>query len=70
MLAVRIPKALDDRLESFAKKTDRSKSYYVRKAIETFLEDREDYLVAVSRLEDKSPRIPLEKVIKDLDLED
>lgn len=70
MVAVRLSKELDERLENFAHKTNRSKSYYLRKALEGFLENKEDYLLAVARLEEKNPRIPLEKVIKDLGLED
>lgn len=70
MLAVRLPKELDERLERFAHKTHRSKSYYVRKALEQFLEDQEDYLMAVARLEENNPRIPLDEVLKQLDLDD
>ena len=70
MLTVKIPKELEDILEALAKETKRSKGYYVRKALATFLEDREDYAMAMARLKDKSPRIPLEKVRKELGLED
>lgn len=38
--------------------------------LQQFLEDREDYLLAISRLEDDSPTIPYEKVRKQLGLED
>ncbi len=70
MLAVRLPDQLDSRLVSLSKKTGRSKSYYVRKAVETFLEDEEDYLLAVSRLEEKNSRISFEEVRRLVDLED
>ena len=70
MVAVRLSKELEKRLENFAYKTNRSKSYYIRKALENFLENKEDYMLAIARLEEKNPRIPLEKVIKDLGLED
>lgn len=69
MLAVRLPEKIDDRLNNLADKTGRTKTYYVKKAIEEFLEDKEDYLLAVSVLEQKNPSVPLEKVIKDLGLE-
>lgn len=49
ILSLRIPKALNDKLEEIAKKTDRVKSYLVRKALEEYLEDLEDYLVAFER---------------------
>ena len=43
---VRIPVALDQRLTLLAHKTGRPKSYYARKALERFIEDTEDYLLA------------------------
>jgi RHH-type rel operon transcriptional repressor/antitoxin RelB len=70
MVAVRLPKELDERLERVANETHRSKSYYIRKALEQYLEDKEDYLLAVARLEEKNPRISLEEALKQLDLED
>lgn len=44
--AVRLPEALEKRLDALAARTHRSKSYYLRRALEEFLEDREDYLSA------------------------
>jgi RHH-type rel operon transcriptional repressor/antitoxin RelB len=70
MIAVRLPKELDERLERVAHETHRSKSYYVRQALEQYLEDKEDYLLAVARLEEKNPRISLDEALKQLDLED
>lgn len=48
--SLRLPDELYERLESLAKTTDRNKSYIIRRAIEEFLEEEEDYLVALSRL--------------------
>jgi RHH-type transcriptional regulator, rel operon repressor / antitoxin RelB len=70
MLAVRLTKDIERRLERLARKTGRSTSYYVKKAIEEFLEDREDYLLALGRLEEDDSRIPLENVIRQLGLQD
>lgn len=69
MLALRLPKELEQRLVVLAQKTGRTKSYYAKKAIEEFLEDREDYYLAVERLQENMPAIPLEEVIKKLGLE-
>jgi RHH-type rel operon transcriptional repressor/antitoxin RelB len=69
MLAVRLPHKLEDRLTALAKKTGRTKTYYVKMAIEQFLEDREDYLLAIAVLEKKNPSKSLDEVIKELDLE-
>jgi RHH-type rel operon transcriptional repressor/antitoxin RelB len=69
MLAVRLPEQLEGRLTNLASKTGHTKSYYVKKAIEEFLEDREDYLLAIAVLEQKNPSIPLDEVIKELGLD-
>jgi RHH-type transcriptional regulator, rel operon repressor / antitoxin RelB len=50
MLAVRLPPELERRLDALAKKTGRSKSYYVREAIVRQIEDIEDYYLAHRRL--------------------
>lgn len=70
MLAVRLPEKLEHKLDNLAEQTGRSKSFYVRKAIEEFLEDHEDYLIALARLEKKNPRISLKELEKELGLDD
>lgn len=71
MTGVRLSPDLDARLSSFAKKTHRSKSYYIRQALEKFLEDQEDLLLAIARYErlqqsiDKP--IPLAEIAKELE---
>lgn len=69
MLTVRLPEALEMRLERISKETGRTKSYYIKKAIEQYIEDREDYLLAVSALEKKNPTISLEQLERELGLE-
>jgi RHH-type transcriptional regulator, rel operon repressor / antitoxin RelB len=69
MLTVRLSPALEARLNKLAKRTGRPKSYYAKQAIVEFLDEQEDYLVAVSRLEDEMPSIPLSKVVKRLGLD-
>ena len=46
MLAVRISKELEDRLNRIAQSADRSKSYCVKKALERYLEDEEERQIA------------------------
>lgn len=70
MLALRLPAELERRLDELAKKTGRSKSYYARLAIEEFLQDQEDYLLAISRLEKDLPGIPIDEVERRLGLVD
>ena len=49
MLAVRLPKGLEKRLDKLAKSTGRTKSFYVRQALEENFDDIED-----SKLADKN----------------
>ncbi|HUY37990.1 MAG TPA: CopG family transcriptional regulator [Candidatus Binataceae bacterium] len=70
MLAVRLPGSIDRRLDNLARKTGRTKSFYVKKAILDFLEDREDYLLGLARLEQSTGRISLKEVARELGLDD
>jgi RHH-type rel operon transcriptional repressor/antitoxin RelB len=42
MLSVRIPAELDNWLDVFSKENNRSKSYYVKKALLKFMEEKEE----------------------------
>jgi RHH-type rel operon transcriptional repressor/antitoxin RelB len=68
MLAIRLPPSIERRLEKLAKRTGRTKSYYVREAILQHLEDLEDLYLAEHALDrirnDEEPTIPLEDVMK------
>jgi RHH-type rel operon transcriptional repressor/antitoxin RelB len=74
MLAIRLPADIENRLETLAKATGRSKTFYARQAILEHLEDLEDLYLAEQRLIDiragKTKTIPLEDVMKAYDLED
>ncbi|MFZ0658825.1 MAG: CopG family transcriptional regulator [Candidatus Binataceae bacterium] len=65
-----MPGSIDRRLDNLARKTGRTKSFYVKKAILDFLEDREDYLLGLSRLEQSTGRISLKEVARELGLDD
>ncbi len=69
MLAVRLDTEIEEKLSRLAKETGRSKSYYVKEALKNFLEEREDYLLALSVLEKNEPRKPISEVRKELGLE-
>jgi predicted DNA-binding protein len=71
---VRIPKSLDQRLARIAKRTGRAKAYYASKALERYLEDMEDHLLAAASLEEMKTKRKmrgrsLEEVAKRLGLE-
>lgn len=52
MIAVRVSKDLEERLERLAKMTGRTKTYYVREAIEEHLDELEEIYLAEKVLED------------------
>jgi RHH-type rel operon transcriptional repressor/antitoxin RelB len=70
MLAVRIPADIENRLEELARKTGRTKTYYVREALTEYLADLEDHYMAEERLRENRPAIPLDEVERTLGLAD
>ncbi|MBF0785800.1 ribbon-helix-helix domain-containing protein [Muribacter muris] len=50
-LTVRLPNELQQRLDYLATQTGRAKSFYVKQALEAYLEDLEDLLLANAVLE-------------------
>ncbi|PIP39671.1 MAG: anti-toxin [Desulfobacterales bacterium CG23_combo_of_CG06-09_8_20_14_all_51_8] len=70
MLAIRLPDAIEKRLEALAEKTGRTKSFYAKEAIMTHLEDIEDYYLAVHRIENPPERTwSLDELEQEIDLE-
>jgi RHH-type rel operon transcriptional repressor/antitoxin RelB len=69
MLGIRLEPELEEKLESLAKETGRTKSYYAREAIRQFLEDREDYLKGIAAIERREPTITLDELERQLGLE-
>ncbi len=70
MIAVRLPPEVEKRLKKLARKTGRTLTFYVREAILQHLDDLEDYYLAVQRLEENLPGVPLQEVERRLGLED
>lgn len=74
MLAIRLPKSIEQRIEKLARRTGRTKSFYVREAILQHLEDLEDIYLAertLRRIRDgKEQTIPLEDVLDRHGVED
>ena len=68
MMTIRLSDEMDKRLSELAKETHRTKSYYVKQAIEEFLEEREDYLLALAAMErfekGEEKAIPFEEILK------
>jgi RHH-type rel operon transcriptional repressor/antitoxin RelB len=70
MLGIRLEPALEKKLDSLARQTGRSKSYYAREAIRQYLEEREDYLKGISVLERRESTISLEELERRLGLDE
>lgn len=72
-ITVRLPDDLQHRLDHLALQTGRAKSYYVKAALESYMEDLEDILLANAVLErvraGKEKVYSLEEVERELNLE-
>lgn len=64
-VTAKLPDDLFEKLEKLGEIVDRNKSYLVRKALEAFLDEREDYFIALHRLEQKNPRVSLAELDKE-----
>lgn len=66
MLVIGLPEDIEERLDSLARRTGRTKTYYAREAILRYLEDMEDICDAEQRLSElragQSHTIPLEEI--------
>ncbi len=62
MVEVQLEPELEARLEKLAGENHVSKSFFVREAIERFIEDREDYLSGIRSLAEATHRISLEEM--------
>jgi RHH-type rel operon transcriptional repressor/antitoxin RelB len=70
MLGVRLSYEMEERLERLSKETGHTKSYYAKKAIEEFLNDREDYLLGLAALARSESTIDLEELERRSDSQD
>lgn len=68
MLAIRLPQSIEKRLDKLARRTGRTKTFYVREAILEHLEDLEDMYLAESALKrirsGEEQAIPLKDAMK------
>jgi RHH-type rel operon transcriptional repressor/antitoxin RelB len=63
-ISVRIPQELADQVDGIAKETERSRSFIVQKALESYIEDYADLQVALDRLRDKRDAIVTSKELR------
>lgn len=73
-IAVRLPDETDSRLAALAARTGRTKTFYVREAIEAHLEDLEDYYLAAEVSErigrGEESTVSLDELMARYDMED
>jgi RHH-type rel operon transcriptional repressor/antitoxin RelB len=69
MLSVRLDKTMQTKLDNLAKVTKRSKSFFVKEALNSYLDDMLDYYEAQQRSQHKNRNlISIEELEKSLDL--
>lgn len=68
MITLRIPKDAEDKLVKLVNKTGKSKSYYARRALLDFLQDKEDYDIAMARVKKGRPTITIDEAERRLGL--
>lgn len=68
MLTVRLDPELEARLSELAEATGKSKSHYARQAIEEFLADSAEYLLAIASLENSETTIGIDDLRRELGL--
>ncbi len=68
MLAIRLPDAIEERLNHLALESGRTKTALAREAIAEYIDDLEDYYLAEARARKNRKSIPLEDVERALGL--
>lgn len=70
-VSIRLSDDVEARLAALASKTGRTKSYYIREAIQEHLDELEDYYLAVERLENpEGEPVDITEVAERLGLDD
>lgn len=72
---IRLEPEVEDRIDALARRTGRTKAYYLRELIHNGIDDLEDYYTAVVEISDQIRRgeektYPLAEVIRELGLDD
>ena len=57
VLTLRLDEQTDRKLRRLAKESERPKSYFIKKALELYLQEYEDYQIALARRADKDDEI-------------
>ena len=65
-ITVRVPDNLVDQLDELAVSLERSRAYLVKKAMEMYLSEYAEYLIALERLRDKDDDIISSQEMKNI----
>lgn len=57
VLTVRLDEQTDRKLQKLARESERPKSYFINKALELYLQEYEDYQIALARRVDKDDEV-------------
>ena len=68
MVAVRLPQEIEDRLTVLSEKTGRTKSFYIRQALEEHLEDMEDVYLAEERFKTLEKTVSLDELMNEFEV--
>jgi RHH-type transcriptional regulator, rel operon repressor / antitoxin RelB len=69
MTSLRLPSDIEKRLDILAHETGRTKTYYIKEALLSHLEDMEDRYLAVQRLEKPQKSLSMKEAKRELDLD-
>jgi RHH-type rel operon transcriptional repressor/antitoxin RelB len=65
-VSIRLPDDMADSLKSLSETIDRSKAYIIKKALQAYLEDYSDYLIAQERMNDKNYKVVSSEEMREL----
>ena len=68
MVAVRLPQEMEKRLNDLSRKTGRTKSFYIRQALEKHLEEMEDVYLAEERFRTLDKTVSLDELMSEPDV--
>ncbi|RLG25635.1 DNA-binding protein [Methanosarcinales archaeon] len=63
-ISIRLPEEINQKVEYLALTIGRPKTYVIKKAIEEYLGEYADYLIAIERLNDKNNKIVSSKELR------
>ncbi|MFK7974413.1 MAG: antitoxin of toxin-antitoxin stability system [Rickettsiaceae bacterium] len=67
-VTTKISDNINQLLSELAQETKRSKGYIMQRAIESYIQDKADILIALSRIEEGGERISLDEIEQEYDL--